>query len=167
MRAATAADPDRGGGLGLEAALWRAVAVYRTAALGYAAVLIVKNSGGYAHPAGGWAVLAVMTGWTVAAWLLFRDPRRGGPALLAADMAVAAGCVIATAWVESVEGIVAGRPTLPVSWVAAPSWRGPWWAAAASASPPPGSSRWRTCWSTSSPGRPARSTAAPSTASCC
>ncbi|MBE1535167.1 MacS family sensor histidine kinase [Actinomadura algeriensis] len=118
-RAATAADADRGGGLGLEAALWRAVAVYRTAALGYAAVLIVKNAGGYAHPAGGWAVLGIMTGWTVAAWLLFRDPRRRGPALLAADMTVAAGCVVATAWVESVEGIASGRPTLPVSWVAA------------------------------------------------
>ncbi|WP_254716208.1 MacS family sensor histidine kinase [Actinomadura sp. WMMB 499] len=93
--------------------------MYRTAALGYAAVLIVKNSGGYAHPAGAWAVLGVMSGWTVAAWLLFRDPRRRGPALLAADMAISAGCVLATAWVESVAGIVSGRPTLPVSWVAA------------------------------------------------
>ncbi|MEV5825559.1 DUF5931 domain-containing protein [Spirillospora sp. NPDC052242] len=105
--------------MGLEAALWRAVAVYRTAAFCYAAVLIVKNAGGYAHPAGGWAVLAAMAGWTVAAWLLFRDPRRRGPALLAADMAVASGCVLATAWVESVAGIASGRPTLPVSWVAA------------------------------------------------
>lgn len=82
-------------------------------------MLIVKNAGGYAHPAGGWAVLGVMTGWTVAAWLLFRDPRRRGPALLAADMAVASACVVATAWVESIAGIASGRPTLPVSWVAA------------------------------------------------
>ncbi|TDC14064.1 sensor histidine kinase [Actinomadura bangladeshensis] len=77
------------------------------------------NAGGYAHPAGGWAVLAVMTAWTGYAALAFGDPRRRGRPLLAADLAVAAACVLATAWVESAANIAAGRPTLPVSWVAA------------------------------------------------
>ncbi|NKZ06449.1 MacS family sensor histidine kinase [Actinomadura latina] len=104
---------------GLEAALWRAVAVYRGLALVYAAVVIATNFDGYAHPAGGWAVLAVMAAWTGYAVLAFGDPRRRGRPLLAADLAVAAGCVLATAWVETSANIAAGRPTLPVSWVAA------------------------------------------------
>lgn len=107
------------GATGLEAALWRAVAAYRGLALCYAAVMIAMNSGGYARPAGGWAVLGVMTAWTAYAYRAYGSPRRRGPALPAADLAVAAGCVLATAWVETEANIAAGRPTLPVSWVAA------------------------------------------------
>jgi signal transduction histidine kinase len=113
-------EDDTGGGLaGLDAALWRSVAVYRALALVYAAVVIGKNSGGYAHPLGGWAVLAVLTVWTGVATLAYRDPSRRGWPLLAADLAVAFGCVLTTAWVETAHHIAAGRPTLPVSWVAA------------------------------------------------
>ncbi|TDD59841.1 sensor histidine kinase, partial [Actinomadura darangshiensis] len=49
----------------------------------------------------------------------FGEPRRRGWPLLVADLVVAAGCVLATAWVETEANIGAGRPTLPVSWVAA------------------------------------------------
>ncbi|XRQ02960.1 MacS family sensor histidine kinase [Actinomadura welshii] len=106
-------------GLGLEPALWRAVAVYRGLALCYAAVVIAMNAGGYARPAAGWAVLGVMAAWTAYTVRAFGDRRRRGRGLLAADLAVAAGCLLATAWVETAENIAAGRPTLPVSWVAA------------------------------------------------
>ncbi|NDU75032.1 sensor histidine kinase [Actinomadura sp. DSM 109109] len=82
------------------------------------------NAGGYARPAGGWAVLAAMAAWTGYASFAFgpsalASPGRRGRALLAADLAVAAGAVLATAWVEKAGNIAAGRPTLPVSWVAA------------------------------------------------
>lgn len=106
-------------GLGLEVALWRAVAVYRGLALVYAAVLIAMNFDGYAHPLGGWAVLAVMAAWTAYTVPAFRNTLRRGRALLAADLAVATGCLLATPWVETSANIAAGRPTLPVSWVAA------------------------------------------------
>jgi signal transduction histidine kinase len=116
----TAAEPR---GTGLETALWRAVAVYRGLALCYAAILIAMNSGGYAHPLGGWAVLAAMAAWTGYASFAFGPaslaPGRRARPLLAADLAVAAACVLATAWVETAPNIAAGRPTLPVSWVAA------------------------------------------------
>ncbi|MFF4236971.1 MacS family sensor histidine kinase [Actinomadura geliboluensis] len=105
--------------MGLEVALWRAVAVYRGLALVYAAIVIAMNFDGYAHPAAGWAVLAVMTAWTAYAVAAFGDPRRRGWPLLAADLAVAAASILATAWVETAANIAAGRPTLPVSWVAA------------------------------------------------
>ncbi|WP_243711200.1 DUF5931 domain-containing protein [Actinomadura sp. KC216] len=106
-------------GMGLEAALWRAVAVYRGLALLYAAAVIAMNFDGYARPAGGWAVLGVMAVWTAYTVPAFRDPRRRRWPLLAADLAVASGCLLATAWVETPANIADGRPTLPVSWVAA------------------------------------------------
>ncbi|MEU8345864.1 Signal transduction histidine kinase [Actinomadura meyerae] len=105
--------------MGLETALWRAVAVYRGLALVYAAIVIANNFDGYAHPAAGWAVLAVMAAWTAYAVAAYGDPRRRGWPLLAADLAVAAASILATAWVETAANIAAGRPTLPVSWVAA------------------------------------------------
>ncbi|TDD31183.1 sensor histidine kinase [Actinomadura sp. KC06] len=105
--------------MGLEAALWRALAVYRGLALVYAGAVIAMNFDGYARPAGGWVVLAVMAVWTAYTVPAFRDPRRRGWPLLAADLAVASGCLVATAWVETPANIADGRPTLPVSWVAA------------------------------------------------
>ncbi|GAA2406805.1 DUF5931 domain-containing protein [Actinomadura vinacea] len=105
--------------MGLEVALWRAVAVYRWLSLGYAALLIAMGFGEYAHPLGGWAVLAVMTVWTAYATYAFADPRKRGRSLLAADMAVAVGCLLATAWVQTPGDISSGSPTLPSSWVAA------------------------------------------------
>lgn len=104
--------------MGLEAALWRAVAVYRFASLAYAALLIVRNSDDYAHPLGGWAVLAVMVGWSLLATYAFADPGRRGRPLLAADLAVAAGCMLATPWVEEPARLAAGQATLTASWVA-------------------------------------------------
>ncbi|MGI5168690.1 MacS family sensor histidine kinase [Spirillospora sp. CA-253888] len=109
----------RAGGLGLEAALWRAVAVYRIAALLYAAALIAKNHGGYADQAAGWTVLGVMVAWTAYATFAYARPERRAWPMLAADMTVALGCLLATAWVETTYGLQTGRPTLPVSWVAA------------------------------------------------
>ncbi|XVQ13659.1 MacS family sensor histidine kinase [Spirillospora sp. CA-255316] len=105
--------------MGLEVALWRAVAVYRGTSLGYAAALVAMNFGEYEHPLGGWTVLAVMALWTLYATYSFADPRRRGRPLLAADLAVAVGCLMATTWVETAGNISSGRSTLPASWVAA------------------------------------------------
>ena len=48
----------------MAAQLWRVVAFYRVITLCYAAVLILRDHGSYAHPAAGLAALAVMAGWT-------------------------------------------------------------------------------------------------------
>ncbi|MQY02462.1 MacS family sensor histidine kinase [Actinomadura macrotermitis] len=105
--------------MGLETALWRAVAVYRWVAFGYAAVLIAANAHKYEHPLGGWAVMAVMAAWSGCTTFAYADPSRRRRPLLAADMAVTTGCLLSTAWVESVWGLTHGMPTLPASWVAA------------------------------------------------
>ncbi|WP_460370082.1 DUF5931 domain-containing protein, partial [Actinocorallia lasiicapitis] len=109
----------------VESALWRAIAVFRFVALGYATVLIVANIGGYAHPLGGAFVLLVMAAWTVftahayrlAAW---RGDGRRRKVLAVLDLLIPSLCLAATALVEHHHHLVAGRPNLTVSWVAAP-----------------------------------------------
>ncbi|WP_238019362.1 DUF5931 domain-containing protein [Dactylosporangium sp. AC04546] len=111
----------RGGPVsGLEGPLWRALLVFRIAALGYAAVLMVNNFREYAWPPGGWLIIAAMTAWTVAASLAYARPERRGWPLLAADLAVAAACLLASRWIVNPEGLGVGSPTLPMAWVAGP-----------------------------------------------
>jgi signal transduction histidine kinase len=99
--------------------LWRAVAVYRVAALGYAAVLVGTNHDNYARVWLGWTLLAVMAGWTALTVASYSRPNGRRPAVLAADVAVAASMVLATLAVETSRRIDSGAPTLPAVWTAA------------------------------------------------
>jgi Family of unknown function (DUF5931) len=47
--------------------LWRALAVYRFACIGYAVVLLVINRADYSRPDLAWVVIAVMTAWRAGA----------------------------------------------------------------------------------------------------
>lgn len=104
--------------MAFEAALWRAIAVYRVAALGYAVLLTAFALPQYAHPGVALAVLMVMAVWTVAAGYGYSEPARRGWPLLVADLAVAAGCLLATRWVVQPGGLAPGQTTLPSVWVA-------------------------------------------------
>jgi signal transduction histidine kinase len=121
----------------LDTALWRALAVYRFAALLYAAGSMAAYVDTYARPRLGVTVLAVMAGWTALATWLYADPRRRRWPLLAADLAVALAALLASVAVLRPENIAAGDPTLTVSWAAAPviAWavHGGWTAGVAAA----------------------------------
>jgi signal transduction histidine kinase len=97
--------------------LWRAIAVFRMAALGYAAIAVSQDFTRYRHPAGGWALLAVMTVWTAFAVVRFPPAPRRRTALLVADLCVAAGCVLATLWVERSAALVDGAAPIAVMWM--------------------------------------------------
>ncbi|GAA4185319.1 DUF5931 domain-containing protein [Streptosporangium oxazolinicum] len=84
---------------GIEGSFWRAVAVFRVASLAYAAVLLIR-AGGYAHPATGWLVIGVMALWTVATIFAYSVEELRGRPLLAADMLVTVGCLLATPAVQ-------------------------------------------------------------------
>jgi signal transduction histidine kinase len=87
------------------------------AALGYAAITVSQNFLRYRHPAGGWAVLAVMTIWTAYTVLRFPpSPRRRTP-LLIADLCITAGCVLATMWAEQSTRLVEGEAPIAVMWM--------------------------------------------------
>ncbi|MDG6110452.1 DUF5931 domain-containing protein [Dactylosporangium aurantiacum] len=104
----------------LEGPLWRALLVFRIAALGYAAVLMVGNFQHYHWPLGGWLVLSVMAAWTVVSSLAYARPERRGWPLLTADLAVTAACLLSTRWIVQPDGLGVGAPTLPMAWVASP-----------------------------------------------
>jgi signal transduction histidine kinase len=104
-------------------ALWRAIAVFRVAALGYATLIVAQNFPGYRRPYGGWVVLGVMALWTAFTVLRFPAPlppprRRALP--LFADLFVTAGCVLATDWVESAARLVTGASPIAVMWMGGP-----------------------------------------------
>jgi signal transduction histidine kinase len=100
--------------------LWRVVNVYRVITLAYAAVLIIRDDGDYAHPGAGLVVLAVMTGWSAVTIVAYQRPAGRRPWLIAADVGVAMTLVISTRWIDSAIRIDEGWPTLPVAWAAAP-----------------------------------------------
>ncbi|MEO3858092.1 DUF5931 domain-containing protein [Acrocarpospora sp. B8E8] len=104
--------------MGIEGPFWRAIAVFRIASLGYAAILLLQ-SGGYAHPVTGWIVIGVMAGWTAAATYAYSvEALRGWP-LLTLDLLLSAACLLSTVYVQ---GPQATANTMPVTatWVAAP-----------------------------------------------
>jgi signal transduction histidine kinase len=106
--------------MGYQVPLWRAIAVYRLASLGYALVLTAQNFHHYRHPLGGWFVFGVMVCWTaVAAYAYPPNSRRRWPLLLT-DLIVTALCLLSTLWVETAARLVQGVPPLTVTWVAGP-----------------------------------------------
>jgi signal transduction histidine kinase len=101
--------------------LWRAIAVFRFASLGYAALLIgVIDRDAYLRPGWAWAVFAAMTAWTVATTLAYAQPARRTPLLLSADLAVTAGLLLSTAALQYPLAMRHGAMPVTATWVAGP-----------------------------------------------
>jgi signal transduction histidine kinase len=104
----------------LDTALWRAVAVFRVAALLYAAGSMAFYLDTYRRPALGLAVLAGMALWTAAATWLYSDRRRRRWPLLLADLGLTVAALLSSLLVLEPDLIAEGDPTVTVSWAAAP-----------------------------------------------
>ncbi|MFI6229353.1 MacS family sensor histidine kinase [Micromonospora echinospora] len=105
---------------GLEVPLWRAIAVYRVAALGYACAVLLRDLHRYAHPLAAWPVLVAMAGWTAfTAYAYARPARRGWPLLLA-DLGVVLGILLLSPGVVGHAALAAGVPALAVAWLGGP-----------------------------------------------
>jgi signal transduction histidine kinase len=108
-------------GRGSSEPLWRAIAVFRFASLGYAALRIaVIDHAAYSRPGWAWAVIAVMTAWTVATTLAYARPERRTPLLLSADLAVTVGLLLSTAALQHPLAILHGAMPVTATWVAGP-----------------------------------------------
>ena len=123
---------------GVETLLWRAVVVFRVAALAYVAVLILAAYRTYQHPAGGLAALAAMAGWT--ALMTVANSTEAGRRwpVVVADLAVCLTLTISSLWVQTHGQSHGGSTTLTTTWTAAPMLGaaivgGPWGGAAAAA----------------------------------
>jgi signal transduction histidine kinase len=101
--------------------LWRAIAVFRFASLGYAVLLTaVIDRADYSRPDGAWAVIAVMTAWTVATTMAYARPDRRTRLLLSADLAVTAGLLLSTAALQYPAAMRHGVMPVTGIWVAGP-----------------------------------------------
>jgi signal transduction histidine kinase len=104
----------------LRAPLWRAIAVYRIAALVYVTVLVANNFAENAHPMLTWVALVVIAAWTVLTTYAYRDPARRRWPLLVADLVIVIGVMLASVPVVGRAALEQGRPTLAVAWHVAP-----------------------------------------------
>nr|WP_184638741.1 DUF5931 domain-containing protein [Streptomonospora salina] len=83
----------------------------------YAVFLMVQHLDLLARPWAAWAVLSAMAAWTAASAALYARPHRRRRTLLAADLAVAFGCLAATA-VAVEPGYLRMAPPLTTTWFA-------------------------------------------------
>jgi signal transduction histidine kinase len=103
-----------------QAPLWRAIAVYRIAALVYATILIVRNFQHYEHPMLAWPVLALMAAWTLTTSYAYAYPANRRALLLAADQLITMAVLASSIWIVGRHALQQGRPTLAVAWHVAP-----------------------------------------------
>ncbi|MGH8894463.1 MAG: DUF5931 domain-containing protein, partial [Actinomycetes bacterium] len=106
--------------MGIETAVWRAIAVFRGLGLAYAVVVYARRYDEYAHPAGGWVILSLMGVWTVVTALTYRRPEGRRWPVLGLDLALAMAAVVAGRFLDDSDRIVEGAQTLPVVWAATP-----------------------------------------------
>ncbi|MGW1058523.1 MacS family sensor histidine kinase [Micromonospora rubida] len=105
---------------GFEVPLWRAVAVFRFAALAYVGLLALRDADRYAHPVPAGVILLVMLGWTVTTAYGYTRPARRRWPLLAADLAVVLGVLLVSPWAQGRTALATGAPSLAVVWLAGP-----------------------------------------------
>jgi signal transduction histidine kinase len=105
----------------LQAPLWRSIAAFRFASLGYAAILLVIRHVDYARWGWAWAVLAGMTAWTIVSTVAYSAPERRTRPLLAADLVITAAAVLSTAFVQTGPSTRSGVMPVTATWLAGPA----------------------------------------------
>ena len=75
-------------------------------------LLAANNFLRYEHPSAAWGVVGVMVVWTGLAIAGYERPSARAWPLLAVDLAVTAGCLLASRWVVGTELLAHGTPTL-------------------------------------------------------
>ncbi len=101
--------------------LWRALAAFRFASVGYAAVRLgFIDRAEYSRPDWAWAVIAVMAAWTVVTTIAYARPDRRSRLLLSADLAVTVGLLLSTTGLQHSDATVHGALPVTATWMAGP-----------------------------------------------
>jgi len=106
--------------------MWRSIAAFRFASLVYAVILLALRPGYYSYWGWAWAILVLMTIWTVATTALYRSPLYSAPtrrtrALLIADLLVTVAAVLSTALVQVPLRVHQGVMPVTATWLAGPA----------------------------------------------
>jgi signal transduction histidine kinase len=100
--------------------LWRALAVFRFASVGYAAVRLgFIDRAEYSQPDWAWAVIALMAAWTVVTTIGYTRHNRRSQ-LLVADLIVTAGLMLSTTLLQYHDATVHGALPVTATWMAGP-----------------------------------------------
>jgi len=101
--------------------LWRAIAVFRFASVGYAAVRLgLIDRPEYSRPDWAWAVIAVMAAWTVGTTIAYARPDRRSRTLLTADLLITVGLLLSTAALQYPGAAKHGALPITATWMAGP-----------------------------------------------
>lgn len=101
--------------------LWRALAVFRFASVGYAALRLgVIDRADYSRPDWAWAVIAVMAAWTAATTIAYARPDRGTWVVPGADLAVTVGLLMSTTVLQYPDATTRGALPVTATWMAGP-----------------------------------------------
>jgi glucose-6-phosphate-specific signal transduction histidine kinase len=101
--------------------LWRAIAIYRVASLGYAVALVATiDRRDYSRLDWAWAALAVMAIWTAVSTIGYAHPGRRGVPLLTTDLVVSAGLLLSTWVLQFPADRHNGMMPVTATWVAGP-----------------------------------------------
>ncbi len=107
--------------MSLQAPLWRSIAVFRFASLGYAAVLIAIRPGYYRYWGAAWVVLAAMIAWTAVSTFAYAKPARRTWLLLGTDLIVTALALLSTAILQTPHATKIGVMPVTATWLAGPA----------------------------------------------
>jgi signal transduction histidine kinase len=100
--------------------LWRALAVFRFASVGYAALrLAFVDRAEYSRPDWAWAVIALMAAWTIVTTIGYTRRHRRTQ-LLVADLVVTIGLMLSTVVLQYPDGTVHGALPVTATWMAGP-----------------------------------------------
>ncbi|MDS1268704.1 DUF5931 domain-containing protein [Lipingzhangella sp. LS1_29] len=102
---------------GFDVPLWRGIAAFRIASLGYVVVLVIQHHQLLARPWVAWALVVVMVAWTVVATYAYSRPEMRGWPLLLVDLAIAYGCLLGTGLAVS-PSYLRMAPPLTTTWFA-------------------------------------------------
>jgi len=101
--------------------LWRALAVFRFASLGYAVLLLtLVDRADYSRPGWAWVAIAVMAAWTAVTTTAYARPQGRTRPLLSADLAITAGLLLSTAGLQYPHAMRHGVMPVTATWVAGP-----------------------------------------------
>jgi signal transduction histidine kinase len=101
--------------------LWRALAVFRFASVGYAAARLgFIDRAEYSRPDWAWAVIAVMAAWTVGTTIAYARPERRSRTLLTADFLITVGLLLSTTGLQYPGATRHGALPVTATWMAGP-----------------------------------------------
>ena len=104
-----------------EEPLWRAIAVFRFASLGYAMALVgFVTTADYSRLDWAWAALAAMTVWTTATTFGYAHRQGRTARLLSLDLVVTAGLLLSDLALQYPSALRAGDMPVTAIWVAGP-----------------------------------------------